>query len=287
MVRMTPDMTFLRGLIFTVLPLLAVWMPGAVSAAEPQPVPVLGVSSDGEACLLGGRLGHKLSGPAAIAGDMKHGELYRLHNLGRSTGIAPAIGTPQKQNTEGGDCSGLWMQGLALDPLRAKQPALAIRSLNGKTSLTPFPVKQLGPGDSKARAVLAAYLKSRQVTAPIINITQALAGDFDGDGHDDLLINATRAARNKERKGDYSVVILQPGAPGAQTPIVIQEELVTRNRRFPGNLWSNVVVELIDIDGDKRPEIILEGQSLYGGGWEVIRIRDGKAEHVLFCGCEG
>ncbi|PLX34797.1 MAG: hypothetical protein C0605_12455 [Hyphomicrobiales bacterium] len=286
-------MSCLRGLIFVLSPLLLLVAPAAAADA-PRPEPLLGVSSDGEACLLGGRLGGKLAGPAAIAPDLKHGELYNLQNLGERVGVAPAIGTPQAQSNEGGDCSGLWMQALALDPLRAKQPALAIRSLNGRQGLAPFPVRRLPRADMKARAILAAYLKSRDIAQPAINITQALAADFTGDGQDDILINAHRAARNKERKGDYSVVILQPGASEGQdeagkaaAPIVIQEELITKNRRFPGNLWINVVVEVLDIDGDNRPEIVLEGQSLYGGGWEVIRIVDGQAEHALFCGCEG
>lgn len=260
----------------------------ALAADGPQPVPVLGVSADGEACLLGGRNGNALAGPEVLAPLMKHGELYQLHNLGRRTGIAPTIGTPQEQSNEGGDCSGLWMQELALDPLREKKPALAIRSLNGKRSLDPFPVKQLDTDAPEYRRVLADFLASRKLDTPAIRITQALGADFDGDGVEDLLLNAVRAARNKARKGDYSIVLLKPGGLGAKTqPIVIQSEVITKSRRFPGNLWINVLVEIIDIDGDGKPEIVMEGQSLYGGGWEVVRIRDGEAEHVLFCGCEG
>lgn len=284
---MTPDMNILRGFVFLFLTMLVTGGIPSARADGLRPAPVLGVSADGEACLLGGRHVGKLVGPEVVAPDMKHGELYQLHNLGRRTGIAPTIGAPKEQSTEGGDCSGLWMQELALDPLRDKQPSLAIRSLNGKKSLDPFPVKKLDTRDQKHRQIVVSFLKSRQMTAPFIRITQALGADFTGDGHQDILINAVRAARNKERKGDYSILILQPGAPAKSEPIVIQEELITKDRRFPGNLWINVVVEVIDIDGDKRPEIIMEGQSLYGGGWEVIRIRDGKAEHVLFCGCEG
>lgn len=276
-----------RGFIFLILPLMILGHASPAWSSDERPSPLLGVSADGEACLLGGRKDSKLAEPAAIAPDMKHGELYQLHSLGQRTGIAPTIGTPQEESTEGGDCSGLWVQELALDPLRDKRPSLAIRSLNGKKSLEPYPVKQLDTEDPKYRQLLGAFLKSRKLHAPVLRITQALGADFDGDGHEDVLINAVRAARNQERKGDYSILILQSGSPGKADPIVIQEEMITKNRRFPGNLWINVVVEIIDIDGDGHPEIIIEGQSLYGGGWEIIRLKDGKAEHVWFCGCEG
>ena len=126
-----------------------------VQAADDKlaPAPILGVSSDGAACLLGGRKGDTLVGPELLAPSMKHGELYQLHNLGRRTGIAPTIGKPQQQSMEGGDCSGLWVQELALDPLREKKPALAIRSRHGKKSLTPFPVKNLDPEKAEYRSI--------------------------------------------------------------------------------------------------------------------------------------
>ncbi len=187
-----------RGFIFRILPIFLLWQTQTLSGSEVRPAPLLGVSADGEACLLGGSQGGKLAGPAVIAPDMKHGELYQLHSLGRRTGIAPTIGIPQEESTEGGDCSGLWAQELALDPLRDKQPSLAIRSLNGKKGLEPFPVKQLDADDPKLRQMLAEFLKSRQIHAPVIRITQALGADFDGDGNEDTLINAVRAARNRE-----------------------------------------------------------------------------------------
>ena len=40
-------------------------------------------------------------------------------------------------------------------------------------------------------------------------------------------------------------------------------------------------------DGDGFMEIILSGNYVYGGGWEVIRFNQGSFEHVLFCGCDG
>jgi len=257
----------------------------AIAARDPSPL--LGVSSDGESCLIGGAIAGKMVGPKSLAPLMRHGDLYQLINLNKKTGIAPAIGTPLDESGEGGDCSGLWLQALALDPLRKKQSAIALRIRPNQKNLGQVPLKRLDRNSPEYRGLLQTFLVRKGIKKPVIRITQVIGADFDADGVEDALINAVRTSRNQARRGDYSIVLLKLSSSDSSPPLVIQDEITTKSSRIPGNLWVNVIIAVVDIDGDKNPEIVLEGQSRFGGGWEVISLQDGKIKHTLFCGCEG
>jgi hypothetical protein len=259
--------------------------PGAF-AARPASF-LLGVSADGESCLVGGALKGKIVGPRILAPLMRHGDLYQLLNLDNKGGIAPAVGIPHDEGGEGGDCSGLWLQALALDPLRKKKSAIALRLKPGSKLTGQVPLKRLNPNSPEYRGLLHSFLVRKGIKKPVIRITQVIGADFDGDGRQDVLINAVRTRRDRARRGDYSVVLLKLNRPDKPLPLVIQDEITLKNSRFPGNLWVNVIIGVVDLDGDKKPEIIMEGQSHFGGGWELVRLVDGKIRHSLFCGCEG
>ncbi len=267
--------------------LFLVFLLQSAAAAQKEPSFLLGVSSDGESCLIGGALKGRLAGPQALAPLMRHGDLYQLLNLDNKGGIAPAIGTPRDESGEGGDCSGLWLQTLALDPLRKKQSAIALRIKPNRKSAGQVPLQRLDRNAPEYRSLVQRFLVRRGIRKPVIRITQVIGADFDGDGQQDALINAVRTRRGRARRGDYSIVLLKPGGANSPPPLVIQDEITTKDSRFPGNLWVNVIIAVVDLDGDKKPEIVMEGQSQFGGGWEVISLENGKIKHSLFCGCEG
>ncbi len=258
---------------------------GASLAGKAEPL--LGISADGEACLLGGAVDGRIAGPEILKPLMRHGELYQLRNMGKQLGIAPAIGTPRDESGEGGDCSGMWLQEMALDPLRKKQSSIALRLGKTRKTIPVFPVKRLDMNLPEYRGLLHTYLIRKGIKKPVIHITQAFGADFDGDGREDVLINAVRSRRAMARRGDYSIILLILAKSGPLHPLVIQDEITMKDSRFPGDLWVNVIVAIVDINGDGKPEIVLEGQSEFGGGWEVIGLKDGKIEHMFFCGCEG
>ncbi len=275
--RLFPGTSFLIVINFSLM--------GTVMAQKAEPL--LGISADGEACLLGGSLDGRIAGPEALKPLMRHGDLYQLRNLGNPGGIAPAIGTPRDESGEGGECSGMWLQEMALDPLRNKQSSIALRLGKDRKAIPAFPIKRLDMDMPEYRGLLHTYLIRKGIKKPVIRITQAIGADFDGDGMEDVLINAVRTRRNAARRGDYSIILLTLGKSGPLQPLVIQDEVTMKDSRFPGDLWVNVIVSIVDINSDGKPEIVLEGQSQFGGGWEVIRLKDGKIEHVSFCGCEG
>ncbi|HHK75202.1 MAG TPA: hypothetical protein ENJ57_08565 [Rhizobiales bacterium] len=283
---MSPVRYLARSGLAGVVLLIAALLPSVAPAAS-APAFVLGVSADGESCLLGGAIRGRITGPKALAPLMRHGDLYQLLNLDKKVGIAPAIGIPRDESGEGGDCSGLWLQNLALDPLRKKKSAIAIRLKPGEKFSGLPPLKRLNRNAPEYTKLLHAFLVGKGIKKPVVRITQVIGADFDGDGTQDALINAVRTRRDRARRGDYSVVLLKLNRPDRPAPLVIQEEITKTTSRFPGNLWVNVIIAVIDLDGDKKPEIVMEGQSHFGGGWELIRLVDGKIKHGLFCGCEG
>ncbi len=270
------------------------------TAAEKEPaIPVLGVNTDGSSCILGGLSGKKWLGAADIIAALRPNDTYRLVSLQGQKGIAPAIGAPKQEN---GECENLWFQELALNPLRDKQPLVAIRTgapvrksehperatgnVNGTGRTANVRFKLLPPDDPRFTGFIERILKKKGIARPYIRIHQLIKADFDGDGKTETLINAFHSRRGKERKGEYSIMLLvRAGDP--EPLAAIQIEISEKDSPFASLLWENTIVALTDMDGDGVLEIITSGTSYFGSGWELIRYRRGKVDPTLFCGCEG
>jgi hypothetical protein len=274
------------------------------AAEKNRSIPVLGVNADGSSCILGGLSGGKWRSAADIITALRPNDTYRLFSLQGQKGIAPAIGAPKQEN---GECENLWYQELALNPLRDKQPLVAIKSVSpghktagkpatgkdngtGKEIGTGSPptvsFKLLPPNDRRFSGFIERILKEKGITRPYIRIRQLIEADFDGDGKNETLINAFHSRRGKERKGEYSILLLVRA--GEPKPLaIVQIEISDKDSAFASLLWENTIVALTDMDGDGALEIITSGSSYFGSGWELIRYRRGKVEHTLFCGCEG
>jgi hypothetical protein len=123
---------------------------------------------------------------------------------------------------------------------------------------------------------------------------KVLRVDLDGDGTEEVLITATRAKRwesgsitHDSNPGDYSVVLLRRLVRGKVQTLVVEGEYHPRGRvpETDGPPNEYAVKALLDLNGDGRLEIILEG-GYYEGSWgTVYSYRAGKVESLFGCGC--
>ncbi len=118
--------------------------------------------------------------------------------------------------------------------------------------------------------------------------------DLEGDGTEEVLINATRVQRWESGSisassdaGDYSVVLLRKLIRGRVETIVIDEEYHPKAGRQedegPPNEYT--LNSVLDLNGDGRMEIIVRG-GYYEGDWKTAYSIQGRKAVALFgCGC--
>jgi hypothetical protein len=144
------------------------------------------------------------------------------------------------------------------------------------------------------RAAVADHLRRKGIRRPQINIVKVLRVDLDGDGTEELLINATRAKlwesgslANDSNPGDYSVVLLRRVVKGKVQTIVLDGEYHPKPRNAetegPPNVYE--ISAVLDLNGDGRMEVIVRG-SYYEGDWKTVYAFHGnRVENIFGCGC--
>ena len=164
--------------------------------------------------------------------------------------------------------------------------ALAIQT---GAEVRPYPVELLGLSIPAYIDATSELLASRIAGSPVINLTQVIRTDLEGDGIEEVIVAATTIPDDliSAQVGDYSIVYLRKVIEGeVQTAILgvsIVEDL--------DNLFQDLVVfevaAVADLNGDGSMEIVINGTVWEGAflqAWEYINDDLGPVE-VLSCGC--
>ncbi len=283
-----PDHRCIRMILSAFLGIIF-WTDSVFSIAMAQQTRIaIAVDPQGQSCLLGGGVDGKRLSADLISKLLKPKLDFRLYNLrGRQSTILWPIGPLQK--IENNSCNPHFRQQLSLVPSELGTAQIAIFDSEGgkKIAISPKTLIVMNNDDEKYTRVLASFLERQKLKDAPIKIHQLIRTDLEGDGKFEVIINAINTARDLDRKGEYSIVLVVREVDGKTEIETIQNELTLEDSDFPAVLWENTIAAIADIDGDGKMEIIMYGQFYHGQGWDLVRSGDGLAERPIICGCGG
>ena len=214
---------------------------------------------------------------AERAASMVHGgERYRVFAGGRAAGVAtgarPEPGepcddarfvtlTPEVEDADVAVVGGWEVRPRAVTPGDAANPAYA--------------------------ADVRRMARAHGIASPEVRITRVVRADLDGDGTEEAIVSATRAAEQlgwAARAGDYSVVFVRKLVGGVVRTIVLEETYHPRASRTAVP-WVYDLGGVYDLDGDGGYEIVVRGRYYEGGSTGVYKIRGITANKVAESGC--
>ena len=259
----------------------------AFAQDTPDPLAVIGVSREGNSCVIGGGNKKELLDGKAIIKFLKHKQAFSLSTL---TGLQENVWTVGRPKPLGGeeDCKGQFSQELTFIPGSLKADMVAIKGERDVViSLLPKTLKLKDPTDKAYVKIVRDFLIKKGLKKPEVKIKQVVALDLNGDGTTDLLINAAKAGHGETKRGEYALVLAVVGEGDKQQLIALNAEVTAKTEPGPSALWENNIVSILDLNGDGHLEVILYGWFFFGDGWEVFTIKNNLAKRSLVCGCGG
>jgi hypothetical protein len=137
------------------------------------------------------------------------------------------------------------------------------------------------------RDLVAKWLREHGIADPLVNITQLLRIDLEGDNTDEVLIaaNLLRGAGTSARPGDYSVVLLRKTTKGEVQTIPLVEEYYLADCVRKCAPAAHRVAALLDLNGDGVIEVMLAWRDYKGRGKTVYQVQGGEVRNVLSWAC--
>ncbi|GGR24398.1 hypothetical protein [Deinococcus ruber] len=273
-------------LVLTVLGLA----PFAAQAATQPPAPVLVTSAGNEdSMLLGVWDGKRWISPPAAAPLVWGNTVYRVQGLSGSS-VNAVGGSPVSFDAPCPDAFSV-----TLTPNRVPNATqLATRAdLNAR----PRPVTALPIQHSLYAGAVQAELVRRGLKNPVVQIRSVTRADLDGNGSDEIIIEATHFAENtagdplppvNAQAGDYSVLLLRFVVNGQVKTAVLGADVVLKSGTIdaPRNGLRERLEGIADLNGDGRMELVTsesyyEGDTLDALTWTPAQ----GPKRVLETGC--
>lgn len=133
---------------------------------------------------------------------------------------------------------------------------------------------------------ISRYLRENGLSRPEIQRPHMYRVDLDDDGVDEVILDAKYKSNESPfvKVGDYSIVLLRRVVGNEVVTIPFLEEINTRDR--PGVYpWRYSILNIFDLNGDGKMEIILEGDDWANGRTWVFELGEETVEPVLSIDC--
>ena len=134
------------------------------------------------------------------------------------------------------------------------------------------------------------FLESRRMSEPKVKITRILRVDLDGDGEEEVLINATNyftedgdVPMDTAAPGSYSIVLLRRVVAGKVETELIAGEFYVKDESSPSHLFE--ISGVLDLNGDGKLEIIVHSHYYEGAETTIYDCSGGKCKAVLSVEC--
>lgn len=232
--------------------------------------------------VLGGYKNGKFVNAQAAAKGLKINEDYTLFgmNVGKNEGI---LKVTKRYETMDDICPEY--VGVETDSKAKSGVAL---SSNARWNATPRIPKVVSSNSRVYRGVVRKFLQSEGIRRPNVKIQKILRVDLEGDGTDEVLIQATNRPNNRfpsVKRGDYSFVLLRKIVGGKVKNILLTGEIHKKSTDM--SVFSIFEIStVLDLDADGKMEVVTYG-SYHEGAWSVAhRIdKNGKSKNLLETGC--
>lgn len=134
------------------------------------------------------------------------------------------------------------------------------------------------------------FLEARRISDPKVRITRILRVDLDGDGEDEVLINATNyftkdggVPMDTPAPGSYSIVLLRRVVGGKVETELVAGELYPRDEPDTPNVYE--ILAVLDLNGDGKLEVIVHSQYYEGAETTIYDCSGGKCKAALSVAC--
>lgn len=247
-------------------------------------VPV--VDMDG-GCLMGGSSGSSWIKPEEMGPRMSGGDKYRLYDL---NGLWKSV-TGGKAASQGAPCEDTLYVELPKNFQDSVPQGAHYIGVAGTWNPLPRTPKVESNNIPAYINLVSSLLTRKGIRRPQVNITKVVRVDLEGDGTEEVLINASRVNRWENGSitpnasaGDYSLVMLRKVINGKVQTIMLAEEYHTKPATFSAPDEYNLTA-VLDLNGDGVMEVIV-ARGYYEGDWKTVyTIKGNKAVDVLGCGC--
>jgi hypothetical protein len=238
-------------------------------------------------CLMGGSSGSSWIKPEEMGPRMSGGDKYRLYDL---NGLWKSV-TGGKAASQGAPCEDTLYVELPKNFQDSVPQGAHYIGVAGTWNPLPRTPKVESNNIPAYINLVSSLLTRKGIRRPQVNITKVVRVDLEGDGTEEVLINASRVNRWENGSitpnasaGDYSLVMLRKVINGKVQTIMLAEEYHTKPATFSAPDEYNLTA-VLDLNGDGVMEVIV-ARGYYEGDWKTVyTIKGNKAVDVLGCGC--
>lgn len=230
--------------------------------------------------LFGGSADGKWIKAEKVAKSMKGRTAFRVFGLTQEVGKATG-GKPKFADAE--VCS---------DMLKVSLPSTkeGVIALSAPWNALPRKPQVADPTERVYVDAVRDFLESRRMSDPQVKITRILRVDLDGDGEEEVLINATNyftedgdVPMDTAAPGSYSIVLLRRVVAGKVQTELIAGEFYVKDESSASNLYE--ILGVLDLNGDGKLEVIVHSHYYEGSETTIYDCSGGKCETALSVGC--
>jgi hypothetical protein len=231
--------------------------------------------------LFGGSANGKWVKAEKVAKSMKGSTAFRIFGLTQEVGKVTA-GKPKPAEAE--VCSDM------LEVSLPSTPDDGVIALSAPWNALPRKPQIADPTQQVYVDAVREFLESRAMSDPKVKVTRILRVDLEGDGEEEVLINATNyftedgdVPMDTAAPGSYSIVLLRRVAAGKVQTELIAGELYVKDESSASNLYE--IPGVLDLNGDGKLEVIVHSHYYEGSETTIYDCSGGKCKAVLSVGC--